>query len=86
MLSPEHHILIRDNLAELLFREQEVLVSAEDLVNDRSVTRCEGGDVTYVHLMFDRHQAVYSAGLATESFLPGPQTTKSFERNVVEEI
>ena len=86
MLSPEHRILIGDNLAELLFGEQEVLVSAKDLVNDRSVTRCEGGDVTYVHLMFDRHQVVYSAGLATESFLPGPQTTKSFERNVVEEI
>lgn len=78
MLSPEHHILIRDNLAELLFGEQEVLVSAEDLVNDRSVTRCAGDDVTYEHLMFDRNQVVYSAGLATESFLPGPQTTKSF--------
>jgi hypothetical protein len=86
VVSPEHRVLIRDNLAELLFGEQEVLVSAKDLVNDRSVTRCVGGDVTYVHLMFDRHQVVYSAGLATESFLPGPQTTKSFERKVVEEI
>lgn len=86
MVSPEHRILIRDNLAELLFGEQEVLVSAKDLVNDKSVTRCVGGEVTYVHLMFDRHQVVYSAGLATESFLPGPQTTKSFERKVVEEI
>lgn len=86
MVSPEHRILIRDNLAELLFGEQEVLVSAKDLVNDKTVTRCVGGDVTYVHLMFDRHQVVYSAGLATESFLPGPQTTKSFERDVIEEI
>ena len=32
MVSPEHWILIRDNLAELLFGEQEVLVSAKDLV------------------------------------------------------
>ena len=86
MVSPEHRILIRDNLAELLFGEQEVLVSAKDLVNDKSVTRCVGGEVTYVHLMFDRHQVVYSAGLATESFLPGPQNTKSFERKVVEKI
>ena len=36
--------------------------------------------------MFDRHQVVYSEGLATESFLPGPQTTKSFEADIVEEI
>lgn len=86
MVSAEHQILIRDNLAELLFGEQEVLVSAKDLVNDYSVTRCSGGDVTYVHLMFDRHQVVYSAGLATESFLPGPQTTKVFERKIVDEI
>ena len=86
LVSPEHRILIRDNLAELLFGEPEVLVAAKELVNDRSVTRRVGGDVTYVHLMFDRHQVVYSEGLATESFLPGPQTTSSFDRAVVDEI
>ncbi|WP_299651178.1 Hint domain-containing protein [uncultured Tateyamaria sp.] len=86
MLSPLHRVLIRDSLAELLFGEGEVLVAAKDLVNDRSVTRREGGDVTYVHLMFDKHQVVFSGGLATESFLPGPQTTKSFEREIVDEI
>lgn len=86
MVSPLHRVLIRDSLAELLFGDREVLVAAKDLVNDRSVTRREGGNVTYVHLMFDRHQVVFSGGLATESFLPGPQTTKSFEREIVEEI
>ena len=86
MVSPEHRILIRDHLAELLFGEEEVLVSAKELVNDSSVTRCVGGEVTYVHLMFDRHQVVFSEGLATESFLPGPQTNKSFEKEIVKEI
>ena len=86
LVSPLHRVLIRDNLAELLFGEAEVLVAARDLVNDRSVCRKAGGQVTYVHLLFDRHQVVFSEGLETESFLPGPQTTKSFEREVVEEI
>ncbi|WP_415405043.1 Hint domain-containing protein [Tateyamaria sp. SN3-11] len=86
MVSPLHRVLIRDSLAELLFGESEVLVAAKDLVNDRSVTRKTGGHVTYVHLMFDRHQVVFSEGLATESFLPGPQTTKSFETQIVDEI
>ena len=86
LVSPLHRVLIRDNLAELLFGEAEVLVAARDLVNDRSVTRCEGGPVTYVHLLFDRHQVVYSQGLPTESFLPGPETTRSFDREIVEEI
>jgi hypothetical protein len=86
LVSPLHRVLIRDNLAELLFGEAEVLVAARDLVNDRSVRRRAGGEVIYVHLLFDRHQVVFSEGLETESFLPGPQTTKSFEREVVDEI
>jgi hypothetical protein len=36
--------------------------------------------------MFDRHQVVFSEGLATESFLPGPQTSNLFEKAVLEEI
>lgn len=86
LVSPLHRVLIRDNLAELLFGEAEVLVAARDLVNDHSITRREGGEVTYVHLLFDRHQVVFSEGLETESFLPGPQTASSFEADVVDEI
>lgn len=86
MVSPQHRILLRDAYAELLFGEGEVLVAAKDLVNDRSVQRHPGGDVTYVHLLFDRHQVIYSEGLATESFLPGPQTTHLFEQPVMQEI
>ncbi|MBW4706944.1 Hint domain-containing protein [Roseobacter sp. YSTF-M11] len=86
LVSPLHRILIRDTVAELLFGEAEVLVSAKDLVNDGSVRKREGGSVTYVHLMFDRHQVIFSEGLATESFLPGPQTTEVFEREIIDEI
>lgn len=86
MVSPLHRVLIRDSLAEILFGEPEVLVAARDLVNDLSVRSVPGGEVDYVHLLFDRHQVVFSEGLPTESFLPGPQTTKSFEREVVREI
>lgn len=86
LVSPLHRILIRDSLAEILFGETEVLVAARDLVNDRSVTRKEGGQVEYVHLMFDRHQVVFSKGLETESYLPGPQTTDNFEPDVLAEI
>lgn len=86
MVSPQHRILVRDSLAELLFGETEVLISAKDLVNDRTVTRLEGGEVEYVHILFDSHEVVYSAGLATESFLPGPQMAQNFERNIIEEI
>ena len=86
LVSPQHRVLIRDYLAELLFGESEVLISAKDLVNHKSVCIQEGGDVTYVHLLFDQHQIIFSEGLTTESFLPGPQTSHCFEKKVVDEI
>lgn len=86
LVSPEHRVLIRDSLAELLFGDDEVLVAAKELLNDHSVRRRPGGEVTYVHLMFDRHQVIYSEGLPSESFLPGPQTTDIFEQPVIDEI
>lgn len=86
LLSPLHRVLIRDCLAELLFGEAEVLVSVRDLVNDRTIRPIQGGTVEYVHLLFDTHQVVFSDGLETESFLPGPQLADSFEHEIVEEI
>lgn len=78
MVSPQHKVLIRHAAASLLFGEDEVLVAARDLVDGRRVTTRPGGEITYVHLMFDRHQVVFSEGLATESFLPGSQTQALF--------
>ncbi|MEM1374906.1 MAG: Hint domain-containing protein [Pseudomonadota bacterium] len=86
LVSPLHRVLIRDTLSELLFGEPEVLVSAKHLVNDRTIRPVEGGFVTYVHFLFDAHQVVFSEGLATESFLPGPQTNDCFEAAVLDEI
>lgn len=86
LVSPQHRVLIRDAVAELLFGETEVLVSAKDLINDRNVRPVAGGTVEYVHILFDEHQVVFSEGLATESFLPGPHVTSGFEQAVVDEI
>lgn len=85
-VSPLHRVLIRDRRAELLFGEAEVLVAARDLVDDARVRQVPGGSVDYVHLLFDEHQVVFSEGLATESFLPGPQMARSFEAEIVAEI
>jgi len=85
-LSPQHRVLVRDALAELMFGEAEVLVAAKDLINDTTVTRVEGGEVDYVHILFDRHQVIWSEGLASESFLPGPQVMRAFDAPMVAEI
>ncbi|MEM6939049.1 MAG: Hint domain-containing protein [Pseudomonadota bacterium] len=86
LLSPLHRVLLRDPRAPLLFGDAEVLVHARDLVSGGGAQREEGGDVTYVHLLFERHQIVFADGLRTESYLPGPQTRPSFEAAMVEEI
>lgn len=86
MLSPQHRVLMQDPMSELMFGNGEVLVAAKELVNGSSVQVVEGGTVTYVHMLFDRHQIVWSDGMKTESFLPGPQTTQAFEQDIIEEI
>jgi hypothetical protein len=85
-VSPLHRILVRNAGAQLLYGTHEVLASARDLVDDRRITRVEGGHVEYVHLMFDRHQIIWSDGLETESFLLGPQTAHCYEADIVAEI
>lgn len=85
-VSPQHRVLMRDARAELMFDAPEVLVAAKDLVDGARVRRIEGGMVSYVHLLFDRHQVVFAEGLATESFLPGPQVLGAMEAAVQDEI
>ncbi|MCU4651687.1 choice-of-anchor L domain-containing protein [Roseibacterium sp. SDUM158016] len=86
VVSPQHRILLTHWMAELMFGEDEVLVAAKDLVNGCSVRIVEGGEVEYFHLLFDRHQIVWSDGLETESFLPGPCVMNEFEHEVREEV
>ena len=86
VVSPQHRVLLSHWRAEVMFGEDEVLVAACDLVNDRSVRVQAGGEVDYVHLLFDAHQIVFSEGLATESFLPGPMVLGDLEARVQAEV
>ncbi|MCG7572493.1 Hint domain-containing protein [Phaeobacter sp. CNT1-3] len=85
-VSPLHRVMLNDPRSELLFGEAEVLVAAKELVDGVNVRQIAGGDVTYVHLMFDRHQILWSEGLETESFLPGPQMASALEQDIMNEI
>jgi hypothetical protein len=85
-LSPEHRVLVQGSMAEMLFGASEVLVAAKHLVNDRTIRPMPGGEVEYLHLLFDRHQVIWAEGLATESLFLGVQAWGSLERGAVEEI
>lgn len=71
IVSPRHRVLVAGTVAQALFNTDEVLVAAEDLVNDRSVIRDHAlQDVTYIHLLLPRHHVVWANGVETESFHP----------------
>lgn len=86
-LSPSHRVLIQDQWAEVLFGTSEVLVKAENLVNDRSITRRrDAAPVTYVHLLFDQHEIICGNGLESESYHPGAETLDSFDSETRAEV
>ena len=86
LVSPQHRILFTGYRAELLFGESEVLVAARFLVNDRDVCICPRDEVTYIHLMFDRHEVIYAEGIATESFHAGDTALSAVTAAAREEL
>lgn len=71
LVSPQHRMVVTGGAARELFNAPEVLVAAEDLVDGKGVAvdrACR--EVTYHHLLLERHQIVFANGLETESFHP----------------
>lgn len=69
-VSPEHRMLLNGWLAELHFGEDEVLVAAKHLVGMPGITLQEQAEVSYLHLLFDRHEIVFAEGAPSESLHP----------------
>jgi hypothetical protein len=69
IVSPRHRMLVRGAAARALFNVPEVLVAAEDLTGAVAVDRSLR-EVTYVHLLLERHQIILANGAETESFRP----------------
>lgn len=70
-VSQQHRMLLRGWQAELIAGAEEVLVAARHLVNGTTITLHHCAEVTYVHLLFDRHEIVFAEGIGSESFHPG---------------
>ncbi|MDB6454035.1 Hint domain-containing protein [Falsirhodobacter sp. 20TX0035] len=71
VVSPHHRMLIEGARATRLHAEAEVLATARHLVDGRRVTVEERETVTYLHLLFDRHEVIWANGAPTESYHPG---------------
>ncbi len=87
VVSPQHRMLVAASRAELLFGEHEVLVAAAHLtVRSGVTTLTEAPGVTYIHLLFDRHEIIRANGAWTESYQPGELTLKGMEDGPRDEI
>lgn len=80
LVSPEHRLLVKGPASRALFNTTEVLVAAKDLLNDRTVLVDHTvREVTYVHMMLERHQVVWANGVETESFHPANTPLEAVE-------
>ncbi len=80
LVSPEHRMLVQGDIARALYNTPEVLVSAKDLVNGRSIAiDLAAREVTYVHLLLPRHQVLWANGVETESFHPASASLEALD-------
>lgn len=86
LVSPNHRMLIVATSADLLFGDSEVLVAAKHLVGNVGVARKAGGQVTYIHLLFDEHQIVMANAAPSESFFPGTEAMGSLSHESRNEV
>jgi len=71
LVSPQHRMLVQGPAAQALFNTPEVLVAAENLINDHSITvDATLREVTYIHVLLAHHNVIWANGLETESFHP----------------
>jgi hypothetical protein len=67
-ISPNHRILFTARTAD--GGREEAFVPARDLLQRPGVSVAQVAAVTYVQILFDRHEALMSDGLWSESFQP----------------
>ncbi len=85
-VSQNHRVLLSGWKAEMLFGETECLVAAKSLINGETIYQRPCAEVEYFHILFDRHEIIFSDGAATESFLPGTVGLCSLDHDLRSEI
>lgn len=82
-VSPQHRIFVSGWRAQLYTGQDEVLAPAVKLCNGSGIQRDQQAkSVTYIHLLFDRHEVVWSDGLLSESFFPAAAPHTSMAREL----
>ncbi|MDO5604598.1 MAG: Hint domain-containing protein [Paracoccus sp. (in: a-proteobacteria)] len=87
LVSPQHRVLVRSNIAQKMFSAPEVLVAAKQLCQiDGIDIATDLTEVEYFHILFDQHEIVLANGAETESLFTGPMALAGVGAAAREEI
>lgn len=87
LVSPQHRVLVRSNIAQKMFGTDEVLVAAKQLLQIDGIDIADDlAEVEYFHILFDQHEIVFSNGAETESLYTGPMALAGVGSAALEEI
>ena len=82
-VSPQHGLVVNDSGVERLIRAKHIVETMGGKFA-RVDWRCER--ITYIHLMFEKHELLYAEGGKTEAFYPGPVVLKSMPSAILAEL
>lgn len=87
LVSRQHRVLIRSKIAQRMFGTNEMLVPVIQLVVHEGIEiAAEIESVTYWHILFDKHEVIFSEGAPTESLFTGPVALKSVSLEARQEL
>lgn len=86
LVSPQHRFVFGGYESELYFGEDEVMVAATHLEDGLHVYREPCPEITYIHLVLDRHEVIFAEGAATESFHAGRMAMTALTGAVREDL
>jgi hypothetical protein len=87
-ISQQHRMLVTHPRLALLCDHQTAFIRGKALTRINRAIRLDEGvaEVTYFHLLFDRHEIIFADGSPTESFHPGDMALTSVDAAVRAEL
>ncbi len=88
IVSPQHRILVSSAIAKRMFDCKDILLPAKKLLPLSGVDVLDdlSGGVRYHHILFDKHEIIWSNGTPTESLFLGPLTMQAISPEARQEI
>lgn len=87
MVSPQHRIFVKSEIAQRMFGRDEILVAAKHLLELPGVEIINPKEsVTYWHILLPQHDLLFSHGAWSESFFLGTYTMRTLARETRVEL